>query len=265
MRIKMILAVSDIHLGYEKCNREAFSEFLDEIQSKDIEHFIILGDLFDLWRRNNVDIILENEDILEKLLSLNAQNFHYIVGNHDFYLYKLGQKYQGNFPFPISKNLRLHDGGIKFYFTHGYELEVLTYEPLTLEMYEDTSEKMCFDDKILGGFVGQAWEIVHGNDFKEKIEGNITEKLGMTPHERFQSSEEPDKIIKFANSKSKGFLLGMQPDEILVFGHTHDPYLASDGTVVNTGSWVHELEKEYQNSYLEIKDGNIELKFFASE
>jgi UDP-2,3-diacylglucosamine pyrophosphatase LpxH len=263
MRINMILAISDIHLGYEKCNKEAFNKFLDEIKSINMEHFIILGDLFDLWRKNNVEVILENEDILEKIMDLNTENIHYIVGNHDYYIYKLGLIYKENFPFTISKNLRLEDGGNKFYFTHGYELEVMSYEPMTLSMYEETSEKMCFDDKILGGFVGQAWDIIHGNDLKEKIEGNITEKLGLTPYERFESSKEPKKITKLANSRSKGFLLGMKPEEILVFGHTHDPYINKTKTVANTGSWVNELEDEkYQNSYLEINNGNMELKFF---
>ena len=260
----MILVISDVHLGYEDCNRDAFTKFMDEFKSRDIEHFVILGDLFDLWRRNNAEIILENEDILEKLMDMNAENIHYIVGNHDYYMYRLGEKYGDYFPFTVSKNLRLEDGGNRYYFIHGYELEVMCYEPLPMDMYEETSEKMCFSDKILGGVVSQAWDIIHGNDIKEKIEGSsIVEKLGMSPHERFESSEEPEKIFKLANSKVKGFLLGMKSNEILVFGHTHEPFINKEKTVANTGSWVNELEsEEYQNSYIEIDDGDMELKFF---
>ena len=260
----MILVISDVHLGYEDCNRDSFSKFLDEFKSKKIDHFVILGDLLDLWRRNNADIILENGDILEKLLDMNAENVHYLVGNHDYYMHKLSEIYESNFPFTISKNLRLEDGGNKYYFIHGYELEVMCYEPLPLDMYEETSEKMCFSDKILGGVVSQAWDIIHGGEIKEKIEGTtITDKLGMTPQKRFESSQEPDKIFKLANSKSKCLLLGIQPDEILIFGHTHEPFINNEKTVVNAGSWVNELEsEEYQNSYIEIDNGNIELKFF---
>lgn len=215
------------------------------------------------WR-NNAEVILENEDILEKLINLNAKKIHYIVGNHDYYMYKLGEKYKDNFPFTISKNLRLEDGGNKFYFIHGYELEVLCYEPMTLEMYEEASAKMCFNDKLIGGIVAQVWDVIQGSDLQEKIEGNdLTEKLGMSPHQRLESFDDPKKIYNIANSKGKSFFLGMKPDERLVFGHTHDPFINNDKTVVNTGSWVNELEsKEYQNSYVEISNGNMELKFF---
>ena len=131
-------------------------------------------------------------------------------------------------------------------------------------MYEEVSEKMCFNDKLIGGIVAQVWDVIQGSDLKEKIEGNdLTEKLGMSPHQRLESSDDPKKIYNIANSKGKSFILGMKPDERLVFGHTHDPFINNDKTVVNTGSWVNELEsKEYQNSYVEISDGNMELKFF---
>ena len=55
----------------------------------------------------------------------------------------------------------------------------------------------------------------------------------------------------------------MKSDERLVFGHTHGPFINNEKTVANTGSWINELEsKEYQNSYVEISEGNMELKFF---
>ena len=58
----------------------------------------------------------------------------------------------------------------------------------------------------------------------------------------------------------------MKTDERLIFGHTHGPFINQDKTVVNTGSWVNELQNpEYQNSYVEIEDGIIELKFFKTK
>ena len=38
----MILVVSDVHLGFDDCNREAFSKFLDEYQDKEIDHLALL-------------------------------------------------------------------------------------------------------------------------------------------------------------------------------------------------------------------------------
>jgi predicted phosphodiesterase len=58
----------------------------------------------------------------------------------------------------------------------------------------------------------------------------------------------------------KSLLLGMKPDKRLVFGHTHDPFITNDKTVVNAGSWVNELpKKEDQNSYVEITKEKLNL------
>ena len=58
-------------------------------------------------------------------------------------------------------------------------------------------------------------------------------------------------------------LLGMRPDEILVYGHTHRPFLNKEGAVVNTGCWVDELSREKdQNRYLRIEDGRMDLRAF---
>jgi UDP-2,3-diacylglucosamine pyrophosphatase LpxH len=249
----MILVLSDLHLGYERCNKEAIREFLDGYKSE-LDHLVILGDLFDFWRRNNVDILIENDDILEKILKLKAKNIHYIVGNHDYYMNKLCERFGDNFPFKISKNLRLEDGGNKFYFVHGYEFEALNMEPVTLDMYEEFCEKMCFSDDFIGGLAGHLWSLIQGNDLKEKLEKN--------PRTRLESVEETQKIYKLATSKGKNYMLGMKNDERLIFGHTHGPFINKDKTVANAGSWTNELQSEYQNSYLEINDGIIELKFF---
>lgn len=251
----MILVVSDVHLGYEGCNKEAFSKFLDDDVCKNLDHLVILGDFFEFWRRNNAKIITENEDILEKLNNLNAKNIHYIIGNHDYYMLELSQRYGDNFPFTISKNLRLEDGGNTFYFIHGYEFEVLGMEPMTLEMYEEFSEKMCFGEDVIGGIASHLWDFIQGTGFKENMD--------KYPRERLESLKQTKNIYKFAVSKGKSFILGMKPHERLVFGHTHGPFISNEKTVANAGSWINELQsKEYQNSYITISKGKMELKFF---
>jgi UDP-2,3-diacylglucosamine pyrophosphatase LpxH len=251
----MIVAVSDVHLGYEGCNKEAFSNFLDSDELKGVDHLVLLGDFFDFWRRNNSEIVSEHEDILEKLFNLEAKNMHYIAGNHDYYMFKLGERYRDNFPFTISKYLRLEDGGKTFYFIHGYEFEVMGMEPVTLDMYEEFCEKMCFSNDFIGSLAGHLWDIVQGNDLKNKLAKN--------PRLRLESLKETKNIYKLATSTGKSFLIGMKPDERLVFGHTHGPFINREKTVANTGSWVDELDSiEYQNSYVTITEGEMELKFF---
>jgi predicted phosphodiesterase len=206
------------------------------------------------WRKNNAEIVTENDDILKKVSNLGAKHIHYIVGNHDYYMYQLKELYGDNFPFTITKNLRLEDGGNKFYFTHGYEFEAIYLEPVTLEMYEEFSEKMCFSEDIIGELAGHIWSLIRGSDLKDKLSNN--------PRTRLESAIQLKKIYELSISSGKCFILGMKPDEILVFGHTHGPFINKARTVANTGSWVDELlPKEYQNSYLEISHGKMDLKF----
>jgi len=250
------MVVSDVHLGYDKCNRVEFMDFLDKYHDKEIDHLVLLGDIFDFWRRNNAELIEENEDIILKLDDLNAKNVHYIAVNHDYYMLDLNKRYGDNFPFTISKYLRLEDNGETFYFMHGYELEVLlNLEPLTIEMYEEFSDKMCFSEDILGGIASHLWAFLQED---RGMLGKLAEEIKKTPHKR----ENIDNVYNFAISSGKHVLLGMKTHENLVFGHTHRPFINLDKKVVNTGSWVDEISKEYQNSYVEINNGKMELKFF---
>ena len=270
----MILVFSDVHLGYKKCNKEDFSRFLDEIKTKEIEHLVILGDLFDFWRRKNAEIILENDDILKKLDNINAKNIHYVIGNHDYYMLKLDKRYENNYPFTVSKFLRLENGEKNFYFIHGYEFEAINLEPITLEDYEDLSESMCLNGNMVGKIEDESWDLAQKtideieetfNRFREVTDKmkSLENQMKQNSRDRLESLVETKKIYNLAISHGKYYLLGMKPDERLVFGHTHGPFINKEKTVVNTGSWVDELKsKQYQNSYVEINEGNIELKFF---
>ncbi|MBE0525038.1 MAG: metallophosphoesterase [Methanosarcinales archaeon] len=82
----IIVVASDVHLGYEKCNKADFLEFLDRCDSASIDHLFLLGDILDFWRRNNARAVLENNEIIEKIAELNVRNIHYIVGNRSIKL-----------------------------------------------------------------------------------------------------------------------------------------------------------------------------------
>jgi hypothetical protein len=149
-------------------------------------------------------------------------------------MYKVGKFYGENFPFSISKKFetgRWWEN--KFCFTHGYEFEVIYMEPVTLEMYEDFSERMCFSEDLIGELAGYIWSLIRGSDLKDKLSNN--------PRTRLASTEELNRIYKLSVSQGKSFILGMKTDERLVFGHTHGPFINKDKTVVNTGPWVNDL------------------------
>ncbi len=253
----MIIALSDVHLGYEKSNRDDFYRFLEACDSTDIEHLVLLGDILDFWRRNNARIVEDdvNALILNKLAGLKAKHVHYVVGNHDYYLLRLSDRYRQGYHFDISKSLRLEDAGGKFYFIHGYELEALcNLEPLSIEDYERFSEQMCFNEDIMGGFASQLWDLLQNH----KLPWNL-DMLKAPPQERVKI----DRIYDLAISRGRYILLGMRPGEKLVYGHTHRPFISEDRMVANTGSWVDELSREKsQNRYIRIEGGRMSLRSF---
>jgi UDP-2,3-diacylglucosamine pyrophosphatase LpxH len=87
----MIIAVSDVHLGetgFQEQDRQ-FSNFLDHVQNSLLREggdLVLLGDIFDFWRGDLVEVLEEYSGIIEKLINFPGNvNIHYIVGNHDFY------------------------------------------------------------------------------------------------------------------------------------------------------------------------------------
>jgi UDP-2,3-diacylglucosamine pyrophosphatase LpxH len=130
----MIIAVSDTHLGYEYSDSEKFKKFLDSdlvINLSKSDHLVLLGDILEFWRKQNVDAIIKHEEILNKILRLAKKtNIHYIVGNHDYTIQHFYNNYKKNFPYyhynvDVRKFLRLTDVNSKYFFMHGYQFEVI--------------------------------------------------------------------------------------------------------------------------------------------
>lgn len=276
----MILVVSDVHLGFEDCNRDAFSRFLDEFQDEEIEHLVLLGDILDFWRRNNAEIIQENNDILSKLNNLKADKIHYIAGNHDYYILdllkrnytlNLDKEYNIDDKVTVSKSLRLKSGADEksFYFIHGYELEFIRWEvQASLETYENICNEMCYNGNLIGKAESEIWDLPKEigkffNLLKTKLPSSGRDEFIQAISENPSMRRDIDKVYDFAISSGKNYILGMKPNETLVYGHTHRPFITEDKTVANTGSWINELEdKKQQNSYVQIAEGEMELKFF---
>ncbi|RLC74573.1 MAG: hypothetical protein DRI61_16365 [Chloroflexi bacterium] len=242
----MIVVVSDLHLGYKESDTAAFTSFVSDYVSKELcgeDHFVLLGDIFDFWRRRNIEPLLEHQGVLTEILGLDAKVW-YVVGNHDYYMLKIRERFPEYYVFDLRKNLRLADGGNRFFFTHGYELDVLAnYEPLTIENYEKICESLCRAENILGKIMSRLW--------------GLRKKLGKPPEKRKSWRKlDIDKLEEFACSNVRNIFLGMRNDEKLVFGHTHRPFIRED--TANTGSWVRSPQR--YNTFIEIKNGKMKLK-----
>ncbi|MGQ9639775.1 MAG: metallophosphoesterase [Candidatus Bathyarchaeia archaeon] len=251
----MIIVVSDIHLGYRNSNRKLFLNFLEDLckPMDSDDHLVLLGDILDFWRRNNVLVAIENEPIFKNLESLNSK-IHYVVGNHDYTLMTL--KLPEDQYFNVSKTLRIRDGGVSYNFIHGYQLEVLALlEPLTIEEYESLCISLC---QRTGDFIGDIlsvlWDTLHltfkRGDRRRRAISSITE----VP----ESRRDMHRVEQLARSSVKDLFLGLERGAKLIFGHTHRPFIEEN--VANTGSWV--SDASVHNTYLTIDNGKMELKVY---
>lgn len=254
----MIIAVSDVHLGSDGSNKDAFKDFLSLCDSTDVDHLVLLGDILEFWRRSNAQVIIENSDVLEQIATLKAKKIHYVIGNHDYSLLRLSKRYEESYQLSVGRSLRLVDGDTRLFFTHGYELEVLAnYEPLSVEAYEKFCERMCYSEDILGEYASNLWNWI------ENRKGSWWRYRAIKTENRNPAEE--DRIRRLALSGGKYVLLGIRPGEKLIFGHTHDPFVSPDNMVANTGSWISGPRGNPvspMNTYIRVVEGKLELKAF---
>jgi hypothetical protein len=92
------------------------------------------------------------------------------------------------------------------------------------------------------------------------IRGALTSMMN-PPANRLSGSHQAHSMVEqIAISKARDVYLGMDSDEVLIFGHTHSPFCEPENGVVNTGSWKKQPCRDYE--YLEISGGQPKLKTF---
>lgn len=266
----MIIVVSDVHLAERDDNKTKkddakFLQFLDHISTNQLKNggdLVLLGDIIDLWRRDFVKAMMESEPVISKLMEMKSNiKIHYLVGNHDFHMLNLGSILKDNYPFQITRELRLEESGKKFFFIHGYQIEVLAnpyYK--SMSAYETFSEGLCLAGDETGNAADKLWETYQTSKFAldglkrlpTDIKGAL-DSMFNSPKKRMESViSEVDRI---ALSSARALYLGMDKDETLVFGHTHEPFPAVKNGAINTGSWNKSPCTNY--TYLEISGGSV--------
>ena len=81
----MIVVLSDTHLGAPASNVTGLKMFIEDYlrpNQNDIDHLFLMGDILDLWRRDNSEVVGESLQTLEMIGALPVET-HYVVGNHD--------------------------------------------------------------------------------------------------------------------------------------------------------------------------------------
>lgn len=254
-----VVAVSDQHLGYGNSDKIAFNQFLDKVaKDEEVTDLVLLGDVVDMWRRDSSGVFLENRETMNKIMNLKQRvNLYYVAGNHDFHVLRL-QNFA--YPFNFQPSVALHDGSYTYCFVHGYEFDPLQEEPLMEGLCHVMSDATGNFESEIWGAVTASWTDV---DFvvnwifrtrKNRIRKRV-EDLQKPPGERLKDTI--GQVEKSACERAKI----LQPNGILVFGHTHRPFVNTTETVVNSGSWV--TDASPHNTYVELANGKPRLLIFG--
>ncbi len=214
---------------------------------------VLLGDLVDMWRRDASGVFLENHDTVAKILSLKSKGVQvfYVAGNHDYHVLNLNNP---SYPLEFRKEVNLTEGQFNYRFVHGYEFDPeqkVTLMALLCRVMSDRD----------GALETNLWTDFNNlNNIFSKIEpsfvkadlAKITERLRRRPEDRLKDSLA--KINLAACNEVK-------PGEVLIFGHTHAPFINKAENVVNTGSWV--KDAVIHNTYVELSGGKPRLFVFG--
>ena len=249
-----IIAVSDQHLGAENVDKAAFNRILDQIQDDpSVTDLVLLGDVVDMWRRDASGVFLENKDTFDKVLVLQKKmKVHYVAGNHDYHVLKL----QGHgYPIDFMKDVAIQQDGVNVKFMHGYEFDELQrehfMESLCHAMSDDKGNR---DSNIWAALTRDKSDLGHVVSVmfrRDSIRRQAT-LLILDPIERLR-----DKGVEKRAGAS------VEPGEVLVFGHTHRPYVNKAGNVANSGSWV--TTAPIHNTYVKVEGGKPRLFVFEGQ
>jgi predicted phosphodiesterase len=82
----------------------------------------------------------------------------------------------------------------------------------------------------------------------------VAQRLHRRPEDRLKDS------IGHINATACG---QVKPGEVLIFGHTHVPFVNKSENVVNSGSWV--KDSSLYDTYVELTDGKPRLFVFGPQ
>jgi UDP-2,3-diacylglucosamine pyrophosphatase LpxH len=220
------IIISDIHIGADNCQARTLVEFLEKIQSKEIDtkRLILNGDVFEnfnsrlhKWHWKILSAIRKVSDSVEVI---------WIRGNHDahgpaeFIAHLIGASYQDELVF--------ESGGKGILCFHG-------------DIYDD----FLSEHPILTWF----GDIIYW--FLQKIDGSFfLAKMAKHNSKTFLRCTERIKKLARKHKEKEGC-------DFVCCGHTH--LAEADGDYYNSGTWTESLP-----TYLVVKDGEIKLETWAT-
>lgn len=248
----MIVIVSDVHLGSDvgrKCRGTGhasddlaldplFQTFMGHIGKEFLhtaeDRLILLGDIFDFWRRDAAEVLIKNQEAVKKMRDISSRcPINYVVGNHDYSIRELWENGGEKSLFQsLGSRLSLDIMGETFTFIHGHQLEVLAnpYNK-SQKIYDSISEMLCYTAGATGSAASTIWSIIDPEaqrDYMKSMKKPTVDRLA-GKHKAI------DVVEALAQARSRGIYTGA--DGWLVYGHTHRAYVDGESKTANTGSW----------------------------
>ncbi|MBU7014540.1 MAG: UDP-2,3-diacylglucosamine diphosphatase [Theionarchaea archaeon] len=254
----MIVALSDVHLGFSCCEERIFRRFLQDILlNPQIDHVVLMGDIFDMWRRDPVKLLIEYSDILELLREMReSKSVHYVVGNHDYHMIEAGENLERKYNVEVGTETLIPYGDQSYYFVHGHQFEF----PDSLDSYQQFAGILCMGDDATGRTADGLWNLYKtcfGHFDTTGTESRLKQKFKTAvglPAERLQEKA-MNNIQKEAVKKREEFedQIG---DCFIVYGHTHHSYVDPEQKMANTGSWVDDTSVPHliKDTYITIDE-----------
>ncbi|MFP4174568.1 MAG: metallophosphoesterase [Halobacteriales archaeon] len=236
-----IIAVGDVHLGAQNSDDEAFNAFLGEVYEDrgSVDEVVLVGDLWDMVRRDPFGVAWETSDTLNLLKSLaDAVPVRLVLGNHDLYLDQLDPS---RYEIDLRESYTLDQDGTRIHFTHGDGFDSLHSQRLSRYL-SGAGDRGEIDptrgrkDPFVAGFR----DVVGGIKTRLRTDGGASEARSYPRRER----------------RAHAYLNGIDADK-LVYGHTHAPYVHHDNVAANTGSW--KSTAPVHNTYVEVEGGELAL------
>jgi UDP-2,3-diacylglucosamine pyrophosphatase LpxH len=235
----------------------AFNRFLDYLsQDKNLTDLVLLGDIVDMWRRDASGVFLESRDSFEKITTLALKaRVHYVAGNHDYHVLKLQDH---SYPLNFVMNLAITDRDYTYKIMHGYEFDSLQKEPLIEALCRVMSDEAGDFESGVWATLTRTW-----SDFEYFLSTLSTRKRKIKAEAEKLQAKPEERLKETLGDLERTVCSLVQPKEIIVFGHTHRPFINEAENVVNTGSWV--LDAPVHNTYVELSDGKPKLYVFEGE
>jgi len=240
-----ICVISDLHYKYTKKhpedeeNSKILLDFLDDIKGK-YDCLILAGDIFDLWYDWKYCIVKQYFPLLVKLHEISQMNCRiiHISGNHDFWFGDFLPDYLDMELYP--EYFEIIADGKRIYVCHG---DTHTVNDMRYQFF-----RKIIRLPLIRRFFG----ILHPD---------LALGLGSKMSRSSRARKDPAPLRVRKNKGLIDFarhLINKGKADIVVMGHAHAPSLQmiDKGHYANSGDWI------CHHSFIEIDDGNIQLKYF---